>query len=205
MKGKISSWDDEKGYGFIEPIGGGKRVFVHIKAFANRNHRPEINQIVTFTSSTDKHGRPCAANATRAGEIKAQKPEKPNSSISITVAVTFLTFVGTAVLMSKTSPAIFAVYLIASLITFIAYALDKAAARKGNWRTQESTLHALALIGGWPGALIAQQKLRHKSKKQSFRIVFWLTVLLNCGAFAWVISPSGSEFLNSTLKGYNNF
>ncbi|WP_417910014.1 DUF1294 domain-containing protein [Candidatus Electronema sp. PJ] len=77
--------------------------------------------------------------------------------------------------------AIFGWYLLISLLTFVIYAKDKSAAAKGSWRIPENTLHFLALIGGWPGALLAQQVLRHKSKKQPFRFVFYLTVLLNCG------------------------
>ena len=199
MKGKISSWDDEKGYGFIEPLGGGRRVFIHIKELVNRSRRPAINQVITYSLTTDKHGRLCAANATRAGDIKAQKSNKRNDIFSIIVALIFLTIVGLAVITYKTPPFIFAFYLIASLITFTVYAMDKAAARIGAWRTPESTLHALALVGGWPGAMIAQQKLRHKSKKQSFRAIFWLTVILNCGAFAWASSPSGSFVLRALL------
>jgi uncharacterized membrane protein YsdA (DUF1294 family)/cold shock CspA family protein len=201
MKGKMSSWDDEKGYGFIEPINGGKRVFIHIKAFVNRGRRPEINQIVTYSLSTDRHGRPCAAEATRSGETPARKTKKRKSLLPISIAVIFLLFVGISVVTSQTPLVTFVIYLISSLITYLAYAFDKAAAIKGNWRTQESTLHALALLGGWPGALIAQQKLRHKSKKQSFRIVFWLTVIFNCIAFAWTISPGGSFLLRSLVAG----
>lgn len=66
-----------------------------------------------------------------------------------------------------------------SLVTFIVYAMDKAAARAGRWRTSEATLHLLALACGWPGALVAQQQLRHKSAKRQFRVVFWATVWLN--------------------------
>ena len=55
------------------------------------------------------------------------------------------------------------------------------------------------LLGGWPGALIAQQTLRHKSRKASFRAVFWLTVLVNCGLFIWLFTPSGSELLRRIL------
>jgi uncharacterized membrane protein YsdA (DUF1294 family) len=77
-------------------------------------------------------------------------------------------------------------YLAISALTFAVYALDKAAAQAGRWRTPEKTLHLLALTGGWPGALFAQQLLRHKTSKPRFIAVFWLTVMLNVGLFvAW--------------------
>jgi uncharacterized membrane protein YsdA (DUF1294 family) len=83
-------------------------------------------------------------------------------------------------------------YLGASAFAFVAYALDKAAAERGAWRTPESTLHTLALLGGWPGALLAQHWLRHKSSKQAFRRVFWATVMLNVAALAVLGSPLGA-------------
>lgn len=66
-------------------------------------------------------------------------------------------------------------------------------------RTQESTLHGLSLIGGWPGALIAQQSLRHKTRKEEFRFVFWLTVVINIGVFVWLFTDTGSAVLGSLL------
>lgn len=69
-----------------------------------------------------------------------------------------------------------------SLLTFAAYAVDKSAARHGARRVRERTLHLLALLGGWPGALLAQQLLRHKTVKPGFRLVFWFTVLSNVAA-----------------------
>jgi uncharacterized membrane protein YsdA (DUF1294 family) len=83
--------------------------------------------------------------------------------------------------------AVLAVYAIGSVATFAAYAWDKSAARSAGRRISERTLHLLALLGGWPGALLAQQVLRHKSRKQPFRIVFWFTVALNCGALVWFL------------------
>jgi uncharacterized membrane protein YsdA (DUF1294 family) len=80
-----------------------------------------------------------------------------------------------------------ALYLAASVAAFAAYAFDKAAARNGEWRTKESTLLGLGLLGGWPGALAAQTLLRHKSSKPSFQAAFWLTVLINCGALVWLL------------------
>ena len=91
---------------------------------------------------------------------------------------------------------IISLYFIISLLTFLVYAKDKSAAKKGAWRTPESTLHLFALFGGWPGALVAQQTLRHKSKKQPFRFVFWLTVLLNCAGLFWLFTPTGAAKLD---------
>ncbi len=117
----------------------------------------------------------------------------------IVAAALFLVIVGVSVLAAKIPFVILAIYLIVSLLTFIIYAFDKSAAKKGAWRTQENTLHLLSLAGGWPGALIAQHKLHHKSKKQSFRRVFWATVFLNCGAFVWLFTPTGVTMLNSLI------
>jgi len=74
-----------------------------------------------------------------------------------------------------------------SVATFMVYAADKSAARRGAHRVPESTLHVLSLLGGWPGALAAQQVLRHKTRKQPFRFVFWVTVAVNCLALAWAL------------------
>jgi len=71
------------------------------------------------------------------------------------------------------------VYLLLSLLAFALYARDKHQARNDGWRTPEKALHAVELLGGWPGALLAQQALRHKTRKVSFQLVFWLIVLLH--------------------------
>lgn len=81
--------------------------------------------------------------------------------------------------MSQTVLLIVAVYGVASLVTCAMYAIDKRAAMKQRRRVSEKTLHWLALIGGWPGAWCAQQWLRHKTQKTTFRRVFWVTVIVN--------------------------
>ena len=55
-KGKIASWNDEQGYGFVEPADGGSRVFIHIKAFNAQHRRPAVNYLVTYTVARDKRG-----------------------------------------------------------------------------------------------------------------------------------------------------
>jgi uncharacterized membrane protein YsdA (DUF1294 family) len=84
-------------------------------------------------------------------------------------------------------------YFVASLTCFVAYAVDKSAARAGGWRTPERTLLLLGLVGGWPGGVLAQQWLRHKSSKASFRAKFWVTVALNVGAFLYLNYRVGSR------------
>lgn len=74
-------------------------------------------------------------------------------------------------------------YLVLSLSCFVAYAIDKSAAKNGQWRTPESTLLLLGLVGGWPGAVLAQQWLWHKTSKTAFQWKFYLTVVLNLGLF----------------------
>ena len=100
--------------------------------------------------------------------------------------------------LAKLPIAILGFYFIASLISFIVYAVDKSASQKEARRIPESTLHFLAIVGGWPGALIAQQKLRHKSKKQSFRTIFWMTVFINIFTFVWLF---GNAILQSLFRG----
>ncbi|MCW8279158.1 DUF1294 domain-containing protein [Pseudomonas sp. PCH199] len=70
-------------------------------------------------------------------------------------------------------------YGIVSVLAFLLYWSDKHKARTDQWRTPENVLHALEFAGGWPGALLAQQVFRHKTRKISFQLVFWLIVLLH--------------------------
>lgn len=106
------------------------------------------------------------------------------------LAVVFLVVVSTLALLGYLPLFLLAVYVLMSLLTLGFYFFDKNAARAGGWRTPESTLHLLAVLCGWPGAMFAQQRLRHKTQKQSFRVIFWLTVVVNCTGlvvYLWVV------------------
>lgn len=194
-KGTIRSWNEQKAFGFIKPVGGGKEVFLHVSGLGNRSRQPEVGQSVSYVMSTDKQGRPCAAQALLPGDRLANKVTKVRLAGAVSIAAIFLSAV--LFLCSKTGLPVFVfwVYLAVSVVTFLVYAFDKAAARADSRRTPENTLHLLAIAGGWPGALIAQQALRHKSRKQPFRFVFWVTVLINCGALLWLFTPDGGRFL----------
>jgi len=84
-----------------------------------------------------------------------------------------------------------ALYAAMSVVTFFAYRLDKRAARRRTWRSPEATLHVLSLLGGWPGALLAQVVFRHKTRKQPFHTVFWVTVATNVALLVLVVAVLG--------------
>jgi len=80
------------------------------------------------------------------------------------------------------------IYLVTSSLAFAAYGIDKAAAIGGGWRIPEAFLHLLGLAGGWPGALVAQRLFRHKSRKVSFQVAFWVVAALNSMTAFWFLT-----------------
>lgn len=74
-----------------------------------------------------------------------------------------------------------------SVVTMVAYGLDKEQAGRGEWRTAENLLHLLELAGGWPGALLAQQLFRHKTRKVRFQAIFCLIVVVHLGLWTWAV------------------
>jgi uncharacterized membrane protein YsdA (DUF1294 family)/cold shock CspA family protein len=192
QQGKISSWKDDQGFGFITPDNGGRTVFVHIKSFVDRQRRPAVKDIVTFEAKTDAKGRARAENVAMAGVRVSSSTSAPRGMAPIFASVVFLSSLGAMAFAGKLPFILLWIYLALSIVTFLAYAIDKSAARNDRRRIRESTLHMFALVGGWPGGLIAQRVLRHKSKKQSFRIEFWLVSLLNCGVLGWLVTSHGA-------------
>jgi uncharacterized membrane protein YsdA (DUF1294 family) len=112
------------------------------------------------------------------------KPIRPPWDAASCIALPAFAVIGLGTALAwPVSPWWVAVYLVASAVCFVACAVDKAAAIAGRWRLSERLLLALGLACGWPGAVVAQQLLRHKSAKRSFRRAFWASVLLNVGLF----------------------
>lgn len=198
-QGKITDWKDDKGFGFVTPNGGGQRVFIHIKSFSKREQRPVGNELVTYELTHDTKGQPQANSAAFVGSRITPGNPAGQAKVPLILAGAFLVFVAGSVFAGRLPIAVVWIYLAASFVAFVAYALDKSAARNDQWRTRENTLHLFALAGGWPGALAAQRLLRHKSSKQSFQLVFWVTVILNCCVLAWLFSTAGAEALRSML------
>jgi len=201
-KGIITKWNDDKGFGFILPNDSQKTIFVHIKSFTDRNVRPIENQKVTYTLEKNDKGY-AAINVSRAtdnpvrsktnihrkliqkNKLTKQIPIKEHStdnisSVTILLIGLFVFFIFYFSIIENQLPSITIVlYLLISIFTYFIYEMDKYYAINNKYRISEKSLLLLSLFGGWPGALIAQQKFRHKNKKSSFQISFWLTIFVN--------------------------
>lgn len=119
--------------------------------------------------------------------------------------IVFVAFLGCSYYLGYTPVALAVLFLLASAVAYTLYARDKTAARQGAWRVPENSLHLAGLLFGWPGALVAQQRLRHKTKKKRFRAVFWFTVLLNLAGVAWLHTPQGNNQLRYGAFQLENF
>lgn len=188
IKGKISQWDDAKGFGFIQPMLKGERIFVHIKALQNRTRWPVLGEVVTYSLGKDEQGRLQAQDVTFAGEKYRIRTAKTASKAPLLLVLGFAGVLLLALFFGKLPLYVLAAYALLSVLTFIAYWLDKRKAQARRWRTPESTLQLLALLGGWPGALLAQAYLRHKSQKRPFLVMFWFAVVVNLIALSWAAS-----------------
>ena len=104
---------------------------------------------------------------------------------SKSVVVLFLMALGLLFMMQEIALWVLVSYLILSLLTFVLYGIDKRNAIKERWRISEKTLQVFALLGGWPGALLAQQAFRHKTQKRPFIFVLWLAIFINVVALGY--------------------
>jgi uncharacterized membrane protein YsdA (DUF1294 family)/cold shock CspA family protein len=185
--GLVSKWDDDKGYGFIAPRGGGREVFVHIKAFPSGNRRPTVGDSVSYVPDTDGKGRPRANEVLFATEGSGQGVRLGVAGARfLAFAFTFIAVIAAIAAQGYLPWFLPLVYGSASLYAYLQYSLDKAAAQADEQRISEQKLHAMSVVGGWPGALVGQAVHRHKTKKASFRFGFWVTVLANLAALAVV-------------------
>ena len=200
FEGTLTQWNDERGFGHVQPTLGGEPVFVHISAWPKGAGRPRLQQAVSFEVETGPKGK----RARHVRIVQVRRTQTPSAravrarwgTATLFALPAFLVVFTVVSVLWRPPMWVGALYGVATALTFIVYAADKAAAARGGWRTSESTLHLLSLVGGWPGALVAQQVLRHKSTKREFRQVFWATVVSNQVCFVVLASPAGRAWLD---------
>jgi len=190
-QGTITQWHDDKGWGLIAPDTSGEALFFHIKAFEPRTRRPQAGLAVIYIAGVDAKGR-VRATSVKAPAWMGSATNESRQPRGGRGAPTFPWLAGLialatplAVWQLSGSLALGAAYAVMSVISLLAYNLDKAKAAGAGRRTPESTLHLLDLACGWPGGLLAQHLFRHKNRKMSFQAAFWLTVALNIAAVAY--------------------
>ncbi|CAN5498175.1 cold shock and DUF1294 domain-containing protein [soil metagenome] len=189
LAGVVTTWNDDRGFGFIKPEGGGPDVFLHFTAIPRGGARPYRGQQLTFEVERDDRGKTRAVKAEPV--IEAERAAPPVRPTSVVVGIASILAFATIYLVAGwrwgVPLSVAALYVALSILAFLIYAADKRAAQRGGWRTPENTLLLVGLIGGWPGAIVAQQLLRHKTKKLSFRTRFWVSVIVNVIVFVALV------------------
>ncbi|MDZ4170247.1 MAG: cold shock and DUF1294 domain-containing protein [Coriobacteriia bacterium] len=197
-RGRLTDWNDDRGFGYIQPLDGGPTVFVHVSTFPPNRRRPIVTDLLTYDVGTDDRGRARAANVhflsaagprSKANPAQAARPSAPASSALRPVALVaggFLTLTCLLAAVGAVAWVVPAVYVAMSGLAFLTYGSDKLAAESGDRRTGEGTLIGLGLIGGWPGALVAQEFFRHKTRKQPFRTLFFASIAANVVLLIWI-------------------
>ncbi|TCT00157.1 uncharacterized membrane protein YsdA (DUF1294 family) [Pseudofulvimonas gallinarii] len=186
MAGRITDWDDGRGFGFVVPNGGGEKAFLHIKAFERGSRRPISGDPVSYVTGRDERGR-LQAEAVRHIRTAALKPDRRVRFPRLLLGVVSLLCIAAMGVFAVLPHWLVLASLFMSLVVWLLYFVDKRAALAGRRRTPESSLHLGSLLGGWPGALIAQRLFHHKTAKREFQTVFWMTVILNIAAVGWLV------------------
>ena len=186
QQGVLTDWNDDRGFGFITRAAGGSRVFVHVSEFP-RGRRPVAGCEVTYAELRDERGRARASEVRYLAAASTRLAGANGILPALATATLFFALLMALLVMDELPVTLLAAYGLLSGVAFLMYGADKTAAERGKWRTSESTLHTIALVGGWPGALVARRVFRHKTSKQPFRAIFWFTVIANCVALAWFV------------------
>jgi uncharacterized membrane protein YsdA (DUF1294 family)/cold shock CspA family protein len=194
--GILARWNDDRGFGFIV-VEGKPDVFAHISSFAPGSARPTIGDELVFTRAVAPDGKEQARDV--ASTAIAPKPPRRRWPIAaaIMVGAAFAAALIVVQILFGLPDWVLWLYAIASAITYGVYAIDKRAARRNTWRVDEGTLLVLGLLGGWPGGLLAQESLRHKTLKKPFRAAFWGTVVINVLLIGTAATPVGPAIIDT--------
>jgi len=184
--GRVSQWDAAKGLGFVQPEGGGERLLLRRADLSGRlkTQGPRLGEAVRFAVVGDARQR----RAIQVRSLEAAAPRHADaphpsahavSSNRLLVIPAFALLLGALHMAAPLPRPVPPLYGALSTALFIIYGLDKWAARRGKARIAEASLHLVALLGGWPGALLGQQIFRHKTAKPVFLRLTWAMVALN--------------------------
>lgn len=169
--GKIVAWNSGRGFGWLEYEG--ERLFVHLREFKGTDIIPALGVEFPFVVGTDVQGRPCAKGVSAClvnGKVKV-------TGWLLLAALLFWPVAGaTRLPIAWWLPLL--QMMVMSIVVYRLYAYDKRQAIQYAWRVPQTIMQLGELAGGWPGAYIAQRRLRHKSTKKSYQSIFWGIILI---------------------------
>ncbi|MGB1237481.1 MAG: DUF1294 domain-containing protein [Pseudomonadales bacterium] len=193
-RGVIVTWDTQRGFGFAEVTGMEQQVFLHASEFLEQQYLPQVGASVEFQTVRTEKGKLRAKKISFLDSAPTRKPRR-GEALALLVVGLFFTLLYLLAAAGKLPLAVVALYLLASFISFVLYALDKARAQRDAWRISERTLQLWSVLGGWPGALVAQSVLRHKTRKTGFIVVFVLGSCFNLAALLWCVMEPQNIFV----------
>ena len=185
--GRISQWDAAKGLGFVEAQTDGAKLLLRRADLSGRLRAlgPRVGEPVRFVAVQSGGQRRATQVQSTApppvpqGQARARRP-RAASSTGLLVIPAFALVLGMLHLTWPLPRPVPLLYGALSMAMFIVYAIDKwASKREGQSRVAENSLHLIALMGGWPGALLAQHILHHKTSKPAFLRTTWAMVAAN--------------------------
>lgn len=185
LRGRIAQWDAHRGFGFIEREDRRGQVFLHFKDFKAKGVLPSVGDSVEFRLGLDPKGRECAMAAALLPGVTLKFPQDELAGTEIgrvkvwemALLSGLLVAPGLACLNAKLPLHWVGLYVLGiSTVSYRTYKADKRRAALKERRVPERRLHILELLGGWPGAYVAQRTLRHKIAKPPFKFWFWLIV-----------------------------
>lgn len=177
--GKVIKWADDRGFGFIQPDGGGENVFVHISGCLNNSRRPKEGDEVSFQVNREQR-RTKAVNVRIKGLLPLPDTTTIANGVGALCLVTYFSYVFG--LIDLWWPLV--AYMGLSIVTFGFYYVDKKRAENKQWRITGTSLHTLEAIGGWPGALLAMGMLRHLTRKTEHVKMLAAIIAIHLGGWA---------------------
>lgn len=210
QSGSITRWNDARGFGFIAPDEGGPALFVHVSGLQRGTSRPAAGDRVHYAVERDEAGRlratrvlVHAGDRTERARTGRRQPQRWSVIEMLAVGGVSATLIAGVVLYGVTI-AVPIVVALMSVATALALADDKRRAEDGRWRTSESSLLLLCLLGGWAGAIAAMRWYRHKTTKPGFVGALWVTVLVNLVAIVLVVFPLARDAVIAALEVFAN-
>lgn len=201
-QGKIVKWKQDQAFGFIQGDDGTKDIFVHVTAFQKRSREPVVGDGVIYKLTLDDQARLRATSVRFQGEGRSFQRKSFKKIFILIVCIVYALMVSALIRSFDLSRYMLGAVFALNIVTYFFYKADKTAARANLWRVSKKTLHLLSLLGGWPGALIAQRTLRHKTSKTQFRVLFYLTVFINAACvfgLLWLKKNNMSGILDGVL------